>query len=227
MRCDCGCPLRRLGVAAAAAFATLAGLVAAGTATGLDQWANDHAMPWATPPAAPPTFLESLVPLLHADWHPPGAAVALVVTLPGQVVVSFLLVALASWRVRSAGWLVAWFLGTAVEVLCKHVLVRPPLHRDGVHAVAFDSSWPSGHALRCTIVALALAAAWPRLRLPLALWLAAAVALLELAGVHTPTDIAGGLLLAAVAAAAAVELERSGLLGRAALRGTALRRAPG
>ena len=36
----------------------------------------------------------------------------------------------------------------------------------------FDSSWPSGHALRCALVAGALAAAWPRLRVPLAIWLA-------------------------------------------------------
>jgi membrane-associated phospholipid phosphatase len=46
--------------------------------------------------------------------------------------------------------------------------------------------------------------------------------LLELAGFHTPTDIAGGLLLATVAVAGAVALDRSGLFGRR----TALRRAP-
>ena len=83
-----------------------------------------------------------------------------------------------------------------------------------MHLVAFDSSWPSGHALRCALLAAALAAAWPWLRITLALWLTAAVVLLELAGFHKPTDLAGGLLLATAAAAGAVALERSGLLRR-------------
>jgi membrane-associated phospholipid phosphatase len=105
-------------------------------------------------------------------------------------------------------------VAVAVEVVLRHTLTREPLYRHGVHVVAFDSSWPSGHALRSALVAAALAAAWPRLRIPLALWLAAAVVLLELAGFHTPTDLAGGLLLATAAAAGAVALERSGLLRR-------------
>jgi len=221
--------LRSVGLAAAAAYAALAGLVASGAATGLDQWANTHAMPLAAnTPGPPPTLLESLVPLLHAELHPAGTAVTAIVTLPGQVLVSLLFVLLAAWRLlahdrldAAAGWVAAWLLGSAVELLCKHVLTRPPLHRAGVHVAAFDSSWPSGHALRCAIVACALAAAWPRLRPALGIWLAAAVVLLELAGAHTPTDLLGGLLLAAVAAAGVVALERSGLLGRRAALGRA------
>jgi membrane-associated phospholipid phosphatase len=118
-------------------------------------------------------------------------------------------------------WPAAWLVATAVELVFRHTLTRPALYQDGVHIVAFDSSWPSGHALRCTIVAAALATAWPRLRVPLAVWLVTVVVLLELAGFHTPTDIAGGLLLATVALAGAALLSRSGLLGRRA----ALRRA--
>jgi membrane-associated phospholipid phosphatase len=185
-------------------------------------------MPFAGPPGPPPTLLVSLLPLYHASFHPLGVAVAEIVTLPGQVVVSFLLVATAAgvlWaRGRSmaaVAWLAAWLLATAVEVAFRHTLTRPPLYRHGVHLVAFDASWPSGHALRCAIVAAALAATWPRLRILLVVWLAAAVVLLELAGFHAPTDILGGLLLATVAVAGAVALDRSGLLGRRA----ALRRA--
>jgi membrane-associated phospholipid phosphatase len=196
--------------------------------TGLDQWAVDHAMPFAGPPGPPPTLLESLVPLLHAGFHPVGAGVAQIVTLPGQALISLLLVLAASWRLWKSGrveaalaWPAAWLVGTAVELVFRHTLTRPALYRDGVHIVAFDSSWPSGHALRCTIVAAALATAWPRLRLPLAVWLVAVLVLLVLAGFHTPTDVAGGLLLATVALAGAALLSRSGLLGRRA----ALRRA--
>ena len=187
--------------------------------THLDQWACNHAMPLAGGTGTTPTALESLVPLLHASFDPVGVGVADVVTVPGQVVISFLLVLAASWRLwrrgridAAAAWMSAWILAVAVEVLCRHVLTRAPLYRAGTHLVGFDTSWPSGHSLRCVLVATALAAAWPRLRLPLAIWLVAAVALTELAGFHPPTDVLGGLLLATVAVAGAVVMERSGLL---------------
>jgi membrane-associated phospholipid phosphatase len=212
-------------VAAAAAFGVLAGLVASGATTGLDQWAVDHAMPFAGTPSAPPTFVESVVPLLHASFHPLGVGVAQIVTLPGQVVVSFLLVLAAAWRLWTRGrreaaicCVAAWLAAVAVELVFRHTLTRPPLYRHGVHVVAFDMSWPSGHALRCVLVAAALAVAWPRLRVLLVIWLAAVVVLLELAGFHTPTDLVGGLLLATAAVAGAAVLERSGLRRGAALR---------
>jgi membrane-associated phospholipid phosphatase len=200
-------------------FAALAALVAAGAMTGLDQWAMDHAMPFAGPAGSPPSLLESIVPLLHASLHPAGAAITQLVILPGQAVISLLLVLIAARKLWRSGrletavaWPAAWLAATAVELVLRHTLTRPALYRDGVHLIAFDSSWPSGHALRCTIVAAALATAWPRLRVPLAVWLAAVVVLLELAGFHTPTDMAGGLLLATVALAGAVAFSRSGLL---------------
>ncbi|HKU57622.1 MAG TPA: phosphatase PAP2 family protein [Gaiellaceae bacterium] len=178
-------------------------------------------MPLAGRPSSPPSSLESIVPLLHAAFHPAGVAVAQIVTLPGQVIVSFLLVCVAARRLWTHGrtaaavsWPAAWLCAVAVEVVCRRSLSRPALYRGGVHLVALDMSWPSGHALRCSLVAAALGAAWPRLRPVLAIWLAAAVVLLELAGFHTPTDVVGGLLLAMIAAAGAAELERSGLLRR-------------
>jgi len=204
-----------------AGFATLAGLVASGAATGLDQWACNHAMPFAGKPGPPPTLLASLVPLYHASFHRLGFGVAEIVTLPGQAVISLVLVLYGAWRLRAPGWIAAWLAAVAVELVFRHTLTRPPLYRHGLHVLAFDTSWPSGHALRCAIVAAVFAAAWPRLRIPLGIWLAAVVALLELAGFHTPTDVGGGLLLATVAVMGAVLLERSGLLRR----GPALRRA--
>jgi membrane-associated phospholipid phosphatase len=183
-------------------------------------------MPFAGAPGAAPTTLESLVPLLHAPFHPVGVAIAQLVTLPGQALLSLLLVLAAARRLWSHGrreaavcWTVAWLATVAVELVFRHTLTRPALYRHGVHVVAFDMSWPSGHALRCALVAGALATAWPHLRVPLGIWLAAVVVLLELAGFHTPTDLVGGLLLATAAVAGAVTLERSGLLrGRVALR---------
>jgi membrane-associated phospholipid phosphatase len=188
-------------------------------------------MPLAGRPQQPPTFLESVVPLLDSPFHPFGVAVVQVVTLPGQVVLSLLLVAVAARRLWTRGrveaaicWTAAWLLAVLVEVVFRHTLTRAPLYRHGAHLVGFDMSWPSGHALRCALVAAALAAAWPRLRVPLAVWLVAAAVLLELGGFHTPTDVAGGLLLAGAVGAGAVALERSELLGLL-LRRAALRRA--
>jgi membrane-associated phospholipid phosphatase len=181
-------------------------------------------MPFAGGPSSPPTLLESVVPLLHAQFHPLGAAVAQVVTLPGQVVISFLLLAAAARRIRSLSWIAVWVAAVAVELVFRHALTRPALYRHGMHLVAFDTSWPSGHALRSALVVAALAAAWPRLRLALAAWLVAVAVLLELAGFHTPTDVAGGLLLAVVAVAGEAVLERSGLLRHGA---AGLRRSPG
>jgi membrane-associated phospholipid phosphatase len=150
----------------------------------------------------PPTFLESLVPLYHASWQPAGTAVTQIVTLPGQVLISFAIVAIGAWKLRAPVWIVVWVGVVAVEFVIRHVLTRPALYRDGVHVTAFDSSWPSGHALRCALVAAVLAAVWPRARTAIVAWLVAAAVLLELAGFHTPTDVAGGLLLALVACGA-------------------------
>jgi membrane-associated phospholipid phosphatase len=171
-------------------------------------------MQFAGAPSPPPTLAESVVPLLHASFHPLGAGVAQIVTLPGQAAISLLLVAAAAWKLRRATWIAAWLVAVGVELVFRHAMTRPALYRHGIHLVAFDSSWPSGHALRCAIAAGALATAWPRLRIVLGIWLVPAVVLLELAGFHTPTDVAGGLLLATVSGAGVVALERSGLLGR-------------
>ncbi len=181
-------------------FAALGTLVAAGVLNPLDQWACDHLMPLAGGTSGgPPSLLESLVPLFHASWQPVGVAVTQIVTLPGQVLISFALVAAGAWKLRAPVWVVVWLGATVVEYGIRHVLTRPALYRGGVHVTAFDSSWPSGHALRCALVAAVLAAAWPRARWALAAWLVASAVLLELAGFHAPTDVAGGLLLALLA----------------------------
>lgn len=193
-------------------------------------------MPWASPPGPPPTFLQAAIPLYGADASDPGLVATDVLTLPGQVFLSLLLVAGAAYLLRrrgrieaAAGWIAAWALGTAIEVVCKHAIARPPLYRHGVHVPSFDASWPSGHTLRTALVAGALGAALPRLRPLLALWWATVLVLLVVAGWHAPSDLAGGVLLALLLALGVRELEASALLRRrAALRrgGAARRTAP-
>jgi membrane-associated phospholipid phosphatase len=199
--------LRRLAALLAAAYATLAVLVAAGALRRLDQWAVDHVMPGGPRDRVPPTHLEAVVPLLHSWWDRPVDVVANVVTLPAQVVISSALLAvccLAFWRRgrwRAAlAWAAGWLAGNLVEVLCKSVLTKPVPHRDGLPLTPFESSFPSGHTLRAVLLAAAIAAAWPAARYWIAVWAAAVLVLLELAGFHVPSDIAGGLLLAAFVA---------------------------
>jgi len=121
-----------------------------------------------------------------------------------------LAIVLAASRVAGTGLVVAWALGSAIELLCKHVLVRPALHDGSFHIAAFDSSFPSGHALRAVLVAFAIARSWPRVR-PLAVaWVVASVVLLQLAGWHTPSDLAGGLLLGGLAVLSLLGLRAAG-----------------
>jgi membrane-associated phospholipid phosphatase len=197
----------RLSAALAAAYAALAVLVAAGATNGLDQWSIDHVMPGLGDASVAPTKLEAVVPLLHVGWNTPLVALGNVVTLPAQALVSSALAA-ACWIVlarrgrthAALAWMVAWIAGNAIEVLCKSVLSRPLLHHDGQPLWAFQSSWPSGHTLRSVLLAATVAAVWPRASRWVAAWAVASLVLLEVDGFHVPTDIAGGLLLALLAA---------------------------
>jgi membrane-associated phospholipid phosphatase len=197
----------RLSAALAATYAALAVLVATGAANGLDQWSVDHLMPGLGDATVPPSKTEALVPLLHARWDTPLAFLGTVTTLPAQVVIGSLLAAVC-WLVlarrgqthTALAWLAAWIAGNAIEVLCKSLLSRPLLHHEGAPLRALQSSWPSGHTLRSVLLAATVAAVWPRASRWVAAWAAASLVLLELDGFHVPTDIAGGLLLALLAA---------------------------
>ena len=188
-----------------AAFATLAGLVAAGSLTRLDQWAIDHAMPGESFGYGKPTLSEALVPLLHARWHPLLHGVAEIVTVPASVLPSLAIAGagcLVLWRrgrrPAALAWAAAWVAGTAIEVATKAALTRPELFSHGLHVAGFDSSFPSGHTIRTVLVAATIAVAWPAARIWVAAWAVCAVVLIEVAGFHTPSDIAGGLVLVAL-----------------------------
>ncbi len=185
----------RSAVVVAALYAALAALVAAGTFTGLDQWAVEHAMPGAHFHAKQVSLLDSLFPFVGAHTRSGWGLAVNLVTLPAGAVVSLAILALLRQWTLAAVCIAA----DLVELLCKHVLTRPALHAGRFHIVPFDSSFPSGHALRTVIVAAALAAAWPRARALVAVWACASIALLLLAGWHTPSDLAGGGVLGGLA----------------------------
>jgi membrane-associated phospholipid phosphatase len=191
---------REAAVAAGAVgFAALAGLIAAGSLRSLDQWAIDHAMPWAQFVPGKPSLEGALIPLWHEDWHPFARAAADVVTLPAFFLPATAIVAIACARLRGRRALAlaaAFVVGNATEVLTKAALARPALFWHGLHLDGFDNSYPSGHAIRTVLVAAAVAYAFPRARLAAWLWALCSVAMLEVAGLHVPSDIAGGLLLA-------------------------------
>jgi membrane-associated phospholipid phosphatase len=191
-------------------FAGLAVAVAAGAFTGVDQWAVDHVMPGAHFEGAQSNVLDALVPLAGTHWDSAWSVAAAVVAIPGSFFVSL---ALVTWRSRLLGALVIG--GTAVEALCKLVLTRPELHHGALHIVAFDDSFPSGHALRVVLVAAAFASTWS------IAWAVATIALIQLAGWHTPSDILGGLLLALLGLGARSFLGARALRGRRLLRGGA------
>ncbi len=192
-------PRAAAAVAGAAGFTALAILVAAGSLTSLDQWAIDHAMPGARFTGGKPSLSGALIPLWHEYWHGWLHVAADIVTLPAYFAPATIIVALACAVVRGrrAIALAAAFVAVnAVEAITKTALTRPALYRHGLHLTGFDNSYPSGHTIRSVLVAVAIAAAWPRAGRWAATWAVCSVAMLEVAGLHVPTDIAGGLLIA-------------------------------
>jgi membrane-associated phospholipid phosphatase len=185
---------RRNAVLLVCAFAALAGLIAAGAFISLDQWAVDHLMPGASFGTGEGGLLEGLVPLLHSNWSSGYAIAADIVTLPASFLISLAIVSACS---RLFG--IALAAAVAAETVCKEVLTRPALYDGSFHIAQFDSSFPSGHALRTVIVAGAIVWRWPRARYLALSWAVASLSLIQLAGWHTPTDIAGGVLLGALA----------------------------
>lgn len=183
------------------AFAILAALVGIGQLTGVDQFAVYNLMPWSTPNPAPVSLRDGLE-LYSGSFKATDAITLIGAALPS----SALALLLAGVLVRRGKQVAAFVLltlfvvGVGTESLLKTLLTRPELRawHDGrlLSLAGFDSSFPSGHAFRVTLVAAMVVTLWPRLA-PLACFAVAVIALtLELGGFHTPSDVAGGLLLA-------------------------------
>ncbi len=131
------------------------------------------------------------------------------VTLPGGFLISLLIVFAATVLLERRGrgrlgliWLGLFLAGSGIEALCKTVISRPALHATDhgrlVDVAFLQNSFPSGHSLRSLVVAAVLAALLPR-RWAALVWLWAGAVLVDLLvdGIHAPTDIVAGAVLAA------------------------------
>jgi membrane-associated phospholipid phosphatase len=182
-----------------AAFASLAALVETGALTSLDQYAVDHWMSHLEPGNTSASFHVELYPKLGR----PLQAFCNIWTYPAAPLVSSLIalgccvVLVRRGRHRAAlAWAGAWVLANAVEVVGKNAVTRPTLHAQAFPLRSFDSSFPSGHALRALLLAALLASVWRRTALPLLAWVVVALPALVVNDEHTPTDVIGSALLA-------------------------------
>jgi membrane-associated phospholipid phosphatase len=194
----------------------LAGLVAAGALDGVDAYAVDHLMPGLDPRRLPGSRLSGLVPFLHAAGNTVLSNVTDAVTLPGSPFVALAFFAagcrllwLRGERPEAILWAGAFVVGSLAEIVSKGLLRRPALFAGSIHIGPFDSSYPSGHALRIALVAALAWRLWPRTGPYGAALVVVASVLLVAGGWHTPSDVVGGLLLAALLIAGAVSASRA------------------
>ena len=140
---------------------------------------------------------------LHSYDSHAGAAL-------GEVPVSAVILGLAALRLRrrpreAALWAGAYVASLAIELAGKLIIERP----NGSHSPLAGSitvgSFPSGHTMRVVVIAAAASAAWPSLRWPAVALAAFTAAWIELVGIHSLSEVFGGLL-AALAIVAAVRL---------------------
>jgi len=213
----------RLALALLAAFVVLTGLVAAHAVRPIDRYAIDHLMPYASDSVAgtiAPSEPENAVnPIVHGH-RSLAQSIAALAFAPADSISALLLAGAATAVIRRrrgpwrAGlvWFAAILAGLAVEGLGK--LLVPQIqftYSSVVLGVKIDGTYPSGHTLRSVIVATMIASLWPRVR-PLAVaWVLYVTAVLELGGLHVPSDIAGGYLIGGALAAAALTYSRGAI----------------
>jgi membrane-associated phospholipid phosphatase len=158
-------------------------------------------------------------PIAHGHRSLPQSIAALAFA-PADSISALLLAALTTVVIRRrrgpwrAGlvWIAALFAGLAVEGLGKLLIPQVKFtYSSVVLGVKIEGTYPSGHTMRSVIVATMIASLWPRVR-PFAIaWVLYVTAVLELGGLHVPSDIAGGYLIGGALAAAALTYSRDAI----------------
>ncbi len=201
---DRGATVRRrlavLCLGTAAAFAALAILVAAGALDWLDSFGAQHLMPFLSTGHHSSSYLGHALGFSGND-----VGVGPILRLPAGALLSSVMVVLLAAVLFVRGdrswilWLAAFCVGNVIEVGCKLVIAKPTLYTVSgatLASVPLQSSFPSGHALRATLLGAVAVAVFPRLLWPVVAWVAAVLATAELDGIHTVSDLTGGVLLA-------------------------------
>ena len=195
----------RLAAGGAVLLAATIALVSSGALSFADRYAVAHLMPWFEPHHHPFVTLSSLtLPAVHG---PVGDVVLGLWTYPAAFVPSAVLVVLCArlLPVRDGVVMCAlWLAGNAIELGGKLTVSRPELFKGGIHAAAFDSSFPSGHTIRSLVVAASFTLAW-RWGYVAYLWAIGVLGALVVTGAHTPTDVVAGVCVGAVLAGWAPE----------------------
>ncbi len=214
----------RLALVLVAAFAVLTIAVAADGLRPVDRYAIDRLMPFTDDNVAgtiaPSEPWDAIRPILQGD-RSVAESVAALAFAPADTVSALLLAGGATlllvrrrrrpWR-AGAVWIAGVLAGLVVEVAGKIVIPQISYTPASVVlGVRIGGTYPSGHTTRSVIVAAMVVWLWPRV-LPLAIiWVAYVASVLELGGLHVPSDIAGGFLIGGALAAAAAAYGRDAI----------------
>jgi membrane-associated phospholipid phosphatase len=201
------------------AFAMLAALVATGHLNTVDSYAVRHLMPFGTGIEHGGSHL--LVRLLAYQGH--QFHLGRVLRLPASALLSTVLilaVCLVLWRrgrrELATLWLAAFVVANVAEGIGKLAITKPTLYalsHGSLTPAGFPHSFPSGHATRAALLAAAAASAWTRLWPLFLAWVVVLVVTAELDAIHTPSDLAGGVLLAGALISAVLAINRRRLHG--------------
>src|SRR6185312_7228893 len=213
----------RLALVLLAAFLVLTGLVAAHALRPVDRYAIHHLMPYASDSVAgtiAPSEPENAVkPIVHGHRSLTQSIAALAFAPADSISALFLAAATTivirrrrgPWRAGLV-WVAALLAGLAVEGLGKLLIPQIKFTFSSVVlGVKIEGTYPSGHTMRSVIVATMIVSLWPRVK-PLAIaWVLYVTAVLELGGLHVPSDIAGGYLIGGALAVAALTYSREAI----------------
>jgi membrane-associated phospholipid phosphatase len=205
----------RRAVLLAAAFLVLTAAVQAGLLRSADRYAIHHLQPLADTSialtVAPADPVNALQPIVRGERSFLVSAAALAFA-PADTLSAIVLVAGASvlfvrrGRPRAAvAWPAALAAALAIEGLGKLYVSQIQFAPVSIiFGVTVNGSYPSGHTTRSVLLAALATVLWPRARGWVIAWVLFVTTVLELGGLHVPSDIAGGFLVGGGLACAAI-----------------------